>query len=69
MSTVSKSSRPRNAPGKTRNGKVKIVSLTLYQLQEMIATVHRPRDKCKYQNYINVLIKKVNKNGRRNNKM
>lgn len=58
MSTISKANRPRNAPGKTRNGKVKIVSLTLSQLQEMVEKVSRPRDKRKYQNYINVLIKR-----------
>jgi len=69
MSTISKANRPRNAPGKTRNGKVKIVSLTLSQLQEMVEKVSRPRDKRKYQNYINVLIKKVNKDGRRSKKM
>jgi len=69
MSTISKANRPRNAPGKTKNGKVKIVSLTLSQLQEMVEKVSRPRDKRKYQNYINVLIKKVNKDGRRSKKM
>ena len=69
MSTISKANRVRNAPGKTKNGKVKIVSLTLSQLQEMIDKVSRPRDKRKYQNYINVLIKKVNKNGSRSKKM
>lgn len=66
MSTISKANRPRNAPGKTKNGRIKIVSLTLKQLQETIDSVSRPKTKRKYQNRINILIKKEKRDGNRN---
>ena len=58
MATISKSKRPKTVAGKTRNGRVKIVTLTLKQLQEMVEKVSRPKDKRKYQNRINILIKR-----------
>lgn len=66
MSTISKANRPRNAPGKTKNGRIKIVSLTLKQLQETIDSVSRPKTKRKYQNRINILMKKEKRDGNRN---
>lgn len=51
---------------KTKNGRIKVVSLTLKQLQETIDSVTRPRIKRKYQNRINILLKKENRNGNRN---
>ena len=61
MSTISKANRPRNAPGKTKNGKVKIVSLGLRELEKLIESSSRPREKRKIQNRINVLNKQGKK--------
>lgn len=57
MATVSKSKR-RNAPGKTKNGKVKLSSLSLLALEEMLPKA-RPRDQHKIRHFINNIVKKT----------
>jgi len=61
MTTISKANKPRNAPGRTRNGKVKYVALGLAKLQELVDNANRPRDKHKYQTRINYLLKQEKK--------
>ena len=62
MATVSKSKR-KNIPGKTKNGKTKLTSLSLTTLQEMVGKTNRPRDKDKIQRFINKIIKEMKKSG------
>lgn len=52
MATVSKSKR-KNIPGKTKNGKTKLTSLSLATLEDMVVKANRPRDKDKIQRFIN----------------
>jgi len=57
MATISKANRKAN-PNQTKNGKVRIGNFSLAKLQELVEKTSRPRDKRKYQNRINILIKR-----------
>lgn len=57
MATISKGNRKAN-PNQTKNGRVRIGNFSLAKLQELVEKASRPRDKRKYQNRINILIKK-----------
>lgn len=53
-------SKRKNIPGKTKNGKVKLRSLSMATLEEMLPKA-RPRDQHKIRHFINNIIKKTKK--------
>jgi len=55
MANVSKANR-KGIPGKTKNGKVKLTSLSLASLQDLVTKSNRPRDKDKIQRFINNIV-------------
>jgi hypothetical protein len=57
MASVSKAKRKAN-PGLTRNGRVRLRSLSLVQLQEMLEKA-RPRVKHKIVHFMNNIVKKT----------
>lgn len=62
MANISKSTRKAN-PNQTKNGRIRIGNLSLTKLQELVEKASRLREKRKYQNRINILIKRGRKNG------
>jgi hypothetical protein len=59
MATVSKANRPRKAPNQTRNGRARISSLSLGQLNTLIEKSTRPKDKDKIARRIRNIEKRV----------
>lgn len=61
MATVSKASKPRNAPNLTRNGRIRINPLSLTQLTELMEKTPTLKTKDKIRSRINVLVKAAKK--------
>lgn len=60
MASVSKSKR-RSTPGMTKNGRVKLRSLSLAKLEQMLEKSNKPKEKHKIRHFINNIVKKQKK--------
>jgi len=47
MATSSKANKPRKSPSQTRNGKTRIYSMSIFQLNTLLEKSSRPKDKDK----------------------
>jgi len=57
MALVSKGKRRKTAPGMTKNGKIKLRSLSYSKLVELLGKTTRPRDKDKITRFMNKMVK------------